>query len=87
MSKSSGTSSDQAQAQPAKSYRVTRPEGYEGVFRITYPDPSGDGEKYAADGDVVSDLPHGSIHWLLMDGYIELAHDDKPAPEAKAGDK
>ncbi len=69
----------------AKSYRVTRPEGHEGPFGISYPDPEGDGskEKYAAEGKVISDLPHGAIHGLLAEGAIELVE-----PKAqKAGDE
>jgi hypothetical protein len=80
MSKSTETSSEQ---KPVVSYRVTRPEGYEGPFGISYPDPEGDGEKYAAEGKVVSDLPHGAIHSLLAEGAIELVEPKAP----KAGDK
>ncbi len=81
MSKTQATSEA---AQAAKSYRVIRPEGHEGPFGISYPDPEGDGEKYAKEGKVISDLPHGSIHWLLLDGAIELVETKDKA--SKAGD-
>jgi hypothetical protein len=82
MSKTTQATSEEAQA--AKSYRVTRPEGHEGPFGISYPDPEGDGEKYAKEGKVVSDLPHGAIHGLLAEGAIELVEPKDKA--SKAGD-
>jgi hypothetical protein len=80
------TSKKQGTPEPAaaKSYRVTRPEGHPGPFGISYPDPEGGGEKYAAEGKVVGDLPHGAIHSLLAEGAIELVEPKEKAP--KAGD-
>jgi hypothetical protein len=82
MSKTKDTTSDEP---AAKSYRVTRPEGYDGgAFGISYPDPEGDGEKYAKEGKIVSDLPHGAIHALLAEGAIEPVEPKDKAQ--KAGD-
>lgn len=58
---------DQAdeKAAPAQSYRVVR--------GINYPGGKTGAEKRANVGDVVNDLPEGSIDWLLADGAIEKA--------------
>lgn len=51
-------------APPAQSYRVIRGLGY----------PDADGhEKRAEPGDLVDDIPEGSVGWLLNDGAIEKA--------------
>ena len=51
---------------------------YKVLVGIDYPP-----HKRAEVGDVVDDLPGGSVKWLVEGGYIESI-DEKPAKKAKA---
>lgn len=59
---------DEASADPAApaapSYRIVRGVNYPGADGV---------EKRAEPGDLVDDLPEGSVGWLLDDGAIEKA--------------
>lgn len=53
---------------------------YRVLIGLNYP-PN---DKRAEPGDLVDDIPAGSVGWLLKDGIIEPAdtkHDDEPAKE------
>lgn len=47
------------------------PKRYRVLVPLVYPAESGPGDRRAAPGEVVSDIPAQSVPWLLAAGYIE----------------
>lgn len=55
--------------------KQAKPDAYRVLVGLNYPDPEGDGELRAEEGDVVTDLPERSIGSLVHHGYIEKKED------------